>query len=222
MTSGIIGQVLLGLKKAPPTLYVGGTTEDAVNRTTYSLSVDIGTEASDRFVVVSTVGLGTNGVTAVTINSVSASEIVAAGGGGGTSIPSALWGATVTSGSGSQTVSVTFAALNNNCAIQAWALFGLGSTTPYHTNSNTTAAATSLSTTLNIPQDGIAIGWSGINNDGSGGQTWTGLGEVVDDQVESITYSGASSSGMTAETGRTITCAGSGSVLRRIVAASWV
>lgn len=204
----------------PATLHVGGTYTTAANASTHtSGAIDIGTADAARYVVVAFGGQGNLGATSVTIGGISASKIDDSFSASNTSV--SLWGAAVPTGT-TAVVVVNWSTTNNNIYLQLYSMYGLSSTTPYHTNKNVVTSGAGVSTTLNIPTNGIAIAGAGtwINNVD---HTFVGVTEDLDAQIESsIKFGAASSSLMSAETGRTLSyTAVSGSAAKRIVAASW-
>jgi hypothetical protein len=141
-------------------------------------------------------------------------------GGGSVELYSAIYGLTVTSGT-TATIVVTYSTAKVRCGIAVYALYGLTSTTEHHGNSNN-GAGTSISTTLNIPSQGIAIAGS-ICASNNADHSATGLTEDTDTSPENPTrFIAMSASNMSSETGRTITATGTASTSRIISAASWV
>ena len=174
---------------------------DSVDRSTYTYtSQSIGTEAADRIVVVAVTYTTTASISSVTINLVSATQVVAATGSGGQKIE--LWKASVPTGT-SVTIIVVHPGTSDRGSIGVWAVYGASSTT-YDTGSKT--AADPLSDTVNIPTGGVVIAAAANNDAGTDTYTWTGLDENYDALVEDPTdHSGASRAFESAETGYTVT-----------------
>jgi hypothetical protein len=180
----------------------------AADLTTYTFAGrTLGAAASNRLIVLGVdASANTIGATAVTIGGVSATQLVAAAGGGTTFI--SLWVAAVPAGTTGDIV-VTFGDGKNRCGIAWWRLVDANATA-FHTASDN--GATTLSADLNVVRGGFAVGVA-CENLASGQPaspiyTWTGLNENAgsDQSVESThRHSAASDSFDAAETGRTIT-----------------
>lgn len=194
------------------------TAQDATDQTTYTFSArSLGAADSARYIVV---GVGARNeavaISSVTIGGVTASSIVSLESSPTRAI-AALYGAAVPTGTTGDVV-VTFASAGAlNCCIALYRLLGY-STTAYATGTDNTIASNLLSTTIDIPSSGAAIGVRAEHTgSGSGPSTaWVGLATAdvaVNNLVESgATYvSVASSSGMSSETGRTVSCHTTGS-----------
>ena len=118
------------------------------------------------------------------------------------------------------TIVVTFSAAVNRCGIGVYALYNLGSTTPFASNGAGTAAnSTTISTTLNIPSAGIAVLSTGSNINEA--LTITGLTEDFDQTILSAQQGGASAQTMTPETGRALSSSSATARTRSISAVSW-
>ena len=214
---------------APTRVYVGST-GDATNQQNYTFTNHaIGAAASDRLVVVvitwevnsggtinlSSVSIGGNAATIIRQDEAPTSRRA----------HSAIAALAVASGS-TATIAVGLSATNaNSCAVHVYALYGLTSTTPFANNGNGVQTAASVSTTLDIPAGGVAVAGSSHNGAATGEDaTVTGLDEDVDMQTtdQFFYHQAASSQGMSAETGRTITTSSAlANASRSISAASW-
>ena len=191
--------------------------------TTYTFSTQaLGAAHSNRRIAVFISGSAAASgrtISTVTINSASAAVVSdgvtsasADGGGGSTTRLSALWIATVPTGTTGDIV-ITFSGAVERCAISVYRLLNTG-TTAHHVANDTTITSNAFSTSLNIPGSGAAIG--GVAADGnSAARTWTAtnITENVDATIEgNHTYSTASGFFTTPETGRTITFTASGAL----------
>lgn len=108
-------------------------------------------------------------------------------------------------------------------AIHPICVRGLVSTTPHHSNSNGVGAATSVSTTLNIPASGIQI-VSAASLNGGAAHTATGYTPAVatGTQIDtSFRFQPGYDIGLATQAGRTLTNTGVSSTRRAIAAASW-
>jgi hypothetical protein len=196
---------------------------DSGSATTYTFSgKTLGAAASDRIIVVGT--FSTNAVktvSAVTIGGVSAAQVVAATNSGGEQC--ALWQAAVPTGTTGDIV-VTWSGAEVGCGIGVWRI--VGATSAAHASSGVSGASP-LSSTLDIPANGVAIAYSGA---ASSNRTaaWTGLTEGfdangVEDGVNSGNHTGASGAFATLQTGLTIQMTLSGTSIRNpvLTMASW-
>ena len=110
------------------------------------------------------------------------------------------------------------------CSIHVYTLTGHNSATPHDTDYNTATDVTSISSSLNIPAGGVAIGGS-VSRRKDEAVTWTNLADENYDGIiaDSGRVSSASEIRMVAETGRTITSTWSTSSQEAsISSASWV
>ena len=196
---------------------------DSSSATAYTFSgVALGAAASDRIIVVG--GFSTNAVhtvSSVTIGGVSAAQVVAATNSGGEQC--ALWQAAVPTGTTGNIV-WTWSGSEVGMGIGVWRI--VGATATAHASSGVTGASP-LSSTLNIPANGVAIAYSGAASSNRTA-TWTGLTEGfdangVEDGVNSGNHTGASDAFTTTQTGRTIQMTLSGVSIRNpvLTMASW-
>jgi hypothetical protein len=194
-------------------------------------SCDIGVAASDRLVVV--VATSTKSIspardfTAVTIGG-NAATIHATtsegdpGIGGNPSMSIAIASLSVPSGT-SAAISVTLAGNVDGACIAVYALYGLSSYSPFDTGTGSNIGG-NPSLTLDVPAGGFVIAGYGGMGGTLGSATWTGLNAV--DQNESFPgpsawSSGATQSGLSAQTGRTISVTASADGPEVLIAASF-
>lgn len=201
--------------------YQGGA-HDSVNRTTYTFaSQALGDEDGNRYIVVGITDYGVVGdVSSVTINGVSASEIVDdfPSGGGYTQ----LWGALVTTGTTGDIV-VTKSSTGVEMSIHTWALYGLTSTTAYDTSAGQTTGA--YTATLDIPADGMVVMMVAEVQAGAGTWAWSG-GTLTDADEDYDAVTGGAQAGASADTlpsavSATLTATESGGRNGSFAAASW-
>ena len=196
---------------------------DSSSATAYTFSGQaLGAAASDRIIVVG--GFSTNAVqtvSSVTIGGVSATQVVAATNSGGEQC--ALWQAAVPSGTTGDIV-WTWSGAEVGMGIGVWRI--IGATASAHASSGVTGAS-ALSSTLDIPENGVAIAYSGSASS-SRTATWSGLSEVFDangieDGSASGNHTGASNAFDSAQTGLTIQMTLSGAPIRNpvLTMASW-
>lgn len=116
---------------------------------------------------------------------------------------------------------VTFSAAMLRCAVVAWSVSGLSSTTETDTASATSGDPTTVS--LDIPANGFGVSVIGSNATSSLTLTWTGLTEDFDTTYASgRTISGASQEFATAQTALSISADWSGAPSTQcMVAAAW-
>lgn len=165
-----------------------GFTGSTAGGTSRNYTLDIGTAAADRVVVIG-VGNDTGNPTGCTINGVTATMIAQAS----TSTDSAtLFAAVVPSGSGNQTVTITYAASFKRSNVSCFVISGGASVTP----DDIVQAALSSSSSGNQQlvadaADGVMIA---IASSGGGVTwTWTGITEQFDSNAYVIGVSGAMS-----------------------------
>lgn len=193
---------------------------------------NIGVAAADRQVIV--VATSTKSIspyrpfTAVTIGgnaaTIHASEV--AGDGGISANPSmsmSIASLAVPSGT-TATITVSLTGNVDGACIAVYALYGLVSVTPYDTASNGGVGA-NPSTTIDVPAGGIVIAGYGGMGGTPGSASWTGLNAVDQNQAfpgaGPAWSSGATQSGLAAQTGRTISVTAAASGPELIVAASF-
>lgn len=195
-------------------------------------SCDIGDEDPDRLVVV----VATNtksisprrAVTSVTIGG-NAATIHAAAEEGDTVVsanPSmgiAIASLVVATGTAA-TISIGTAGNVDGACIAVYALYGLSSATPHDTASDTEAAGSNPSTTIDIPAGGTVIAGYGAMGGTLGTVSWVGLSNV--DQNESFPgpsawSSGANQAGMSAQTAHPLSASSSATGPEVLIAASF-
>lgn len=195
------------------------------NLTTYTFSsMSFGAAHSSR-IIVCTVGsvatASSPSISSFTIGGVSATQAkFATTDVGGDVIKTAIYYAAVPTGTSGDVV-ITWSDGMDSCEIGLYRMINNLSATPYHTNSGATTSGTSVSTTLNIPAQGFAVGVEASESTTSN-VTWTGLTEDYDLLVDGGRKgSGASSFPHAAETGKTITAATSTTTYHGLCVASW-
>ncbi|MGE0604992.1 MAG: hypothetical protein AB7O46_14530, partial [Xanthobacteraceae bacterium] len=160
--------------------------QDTSNLSTYTFSsADLGTPASNRYIIVGAIGVGgsASAISSVTVGGVSAALVIA-----GTlqfASPIELWIASVPTGATGNIV-VVFNSSESACGIGVWAAY-LASPTAIDTGSGTTT----FNDTLTSAAGGFAVAISMLNS--AAGSTWTNITENYDNVVEtSSQMSGAS------------------------------
>ena len=166
-------------------------------------SQSLGAADSDRYIIVGAIarkaGAATS-VSSVTIGGVTSTELLDISNSDSNSNNAGLFIANVPTGTTGDVV-VTYGATMVRCAIGMWRILGIEDGTPYDSDSST---ASDPSVSLDIPADGATVGMA-ISNSATTA-TWTGITEDFDGTLESfVTYTGASDSDMSEETGRTLT-----------------
>ena len=170
-------------------------THSSATATAYTFSAhNIGTAASDRFVVVGIFGLhnggGTGTISSVTIGGSTAtllnklSDYSLIGNWG-------LYGLTVTSGTTADII-VTFDRAMEGASIAVWNINGLISVTPTDTQS-ATATSGAVSVTLNIQSGGVGLAVGGRQSVNTT-YTWGGLTEDFDASMDAASDSGSGAS----------------------------
>lgn len=230
MVNQLVGFGAGGAVARPTRVYVGST-GDATNAQNYTFTDhDIGDAAADRLVVVAITwevnSGGTINLSTVSIGGNAASIIRQDVSPTSRRAHSAIAALAVASGT-TATIAVGLSSTNaNSCAVHVYALYNLTSTTPFDDNGGGVQIAGSVSTTVDIPEGGICIAGSSHNGVATGEDaSVTGLDEDVDMQTtdQFFYHQAASSQGMSAETGRTITTSSAtANASRSISVASWV
>jgi hypothetical protein len=185
-----------GGPQAPHAEYIG-VVQSGADSASYTFdAVQIGQAASDRTIVVA-VHSATNlalQYTELHIGNVAAQKVVALGEGVAPSGPTALYVASVPTGS-TANIRVDMSAMAVRCAVAVHALYGLDSTTPNDTKTAESQNAASLS--IDVPSGGVAI--SALSRAGAGSSAiWTGIDERYDFMLTEATpgiptlFSGAS------------------------------
>jgi len=187
------------------------------NAYTFS-SQNLGTAASDRYIIVVAVarkaGASTT-LSSISVGGVSATIVKQATNNVSNTDVAGVAIAAVPTGTTGDIV-VTWGATMVRCAIMAYRATGIDATA-YDSDSSLSG---NPSVSLDIPANGFAIG--GGLTAASTTTSWTGLTEDADGTLESfVTYSSASQSFVSAETGRTITMTFGSSTESVGVFASW-
>lgn len=164
---------------------------------------NLGTEASDRYIVVTVNGRkagATTSISSVTVGGVAATIAVQrVNTVTNTSVAGIAIAAVPTGATGD--IVVTFADTLARCAIGAYRIDNLFSATAYDTDSSVSADP---SVGLNVSNPGFAIGTGAAS--GTGSVTWTGLTEDYDFISESSTnFTGASLNVSATQANRTMT-----------------
>jgi hypothetical protein len=170
---------------------------DTGNNSTYTFSSqDIGTAAADRYVIVavSNSSAGSGSLSSATIAGVSATILQASANGGG-DIATTIIGASVPTGATGSVV-VNFGTGQVRCAIGVWAVYGLLSTTPVATASQSGNPGT---LNVNTHSGGIVVA-AGVSSDAGSSATWSGATERYDATTELQAESGADYTASSAET----------------------
>lgn len=214
------GMLITGLNAATGTVDVVYRDVDGTNGATSSrtyTAMDLGTAASDRRIIV---GVGSRAasaitVTSVTVQGISATQIVAVANG---NTNADIWLASVPTGTTGDVV-ITFSASSARQGCAVWSMTGASSGTAHDTGSSTAANPTD---TINCPANGAIVGFV-FNGTNSGTSTWTGITEDIDLDIgpgSSLT-TGASLEFATTQTGLAVTCTLGTSSAPAGVFASW-
>jgi len=205
--------------------YIGSTTFAGTTATVTLSSVNIGTASSDRLVVVfcsiRRASVPARTISSVAINSTTATTVVSGSQNGTRGVACGIYTLLVTSGT-TATIDVTASGTYSDGVISVYTLTGLSSNTAFHSASNGNTTKSALSMSLNVPSAGIVIGgWGGCDGSNAG-VTWTNIAtEDVDSVVGGLNWSTASETGMSSQTGRSITVTPAGRATNFIVSASW-
>jgi hypothetical protein len=191
-----------------------GQTSSETDLSTYTFaSQSLGTEQSDRKIVVAVMGRrissGDTGLvpSTVTVGGVSATLAVSSASSGDRNSAS-IWIADVPTGATGDIV-VTFSANQGRCGIGWWATYGLTSSTPTDTASTSTNGG---ALDIDISAGGLGFGYGNSGAGTATTHTWVGLTEDFDAAVGTGNgwHSGASLETATAATPLTVNCTGSG------------
>ena len=215
---------------APVLTYIGRSTSTTTASTITINNVPIGSASSDRLVVVAVMCAHNSNAssTVITGGSIGGSAATAVVASSAMTFPAvtAILTRLVTSGT-MATVTINLSSTVQRTALDVYTITGLSSTTAFDSNTNSSEANTnSLSTTLDIPEGGCAIGTL-CTQEGSStySHTWSGLTEDAD-SAAGLSYGGytsASSQLMSAESNRIISVTQSGNTRRKsMCVASWV
>lgn len=194
-------------------------TTDTTDTNAYTFaSQNLGTAASDRYIIVVAVarkGGASTTLSSVTIGGVSATIVKQVTNNVSNTDVAGIAIAAVPTGTTGDIV-VTWGASMVRCAIMAYRATGINATA-YDSDSSTSG---NPSVSLDIPASGFAIG--GGLTAASTTTSWTGLTEDTDGTLESfVTYSSAHDEFPSGETGRTITMTFGSSTESAGVFASW-
>ncbi len=171
--------------RSTPTLSYRTNATDNTDASTYTFAAaDIGTAASDRYVVVGFAARNQATITSITVGGIAATLVKLQG---NTDV-AALYIAAVPTGATADIV-VTLPGTALRAGIGVWALYGLSASGAAEATAASTAATADLS--LTVTAGAIVIGQA--YNDAGLSFAWVGLTENFDAQLEaSNSYSGAS------------------------------
>jgi hypothetical protein len=157
---------------------------------TYTFSAqNLGTAASDRYIIVGVTHRGTGVISTVTVDGIAAAELVVIANG---STQVGLYLASVPTGTSGDVV-VTLSTTTNRCGVHMWRAVGLGEASAFDTLA---IAANILQGAVEVPAGGFTVAVA--LNSQSDTFTWTGLTEDHD-SVADVTMSAASKSSSSAE-----------------------
>lgn len=183
-------------------------------------SVNLGTAASDRYIiacVASRVGSGTPTIDAVSIGGVAATPVVTQVNTSSGSNRIGIYIAAVPTGTTGD-VDVTFSTTMLRCVVTLYRATAINSATASDTDSSTSSDPTC---SLNVPAGGFAIGTACVGST-TGTYTWTGITEDYDAATEAFTMTSASDEFVSEQTGLTLTATYSGLETAPVgVFASW-
>jgi hypothetical protein len=204
---GAVQEVASG---ALPTLSYQTAAADATDATSYTFSSQaIGTDTgSTRTVLLAIYGLNVTAlrtISSLTVGGVSGTLLHSNSVSSGSFSSVAFYAFTSVSGT-TATVAVTWSGQQLRCQIGLWAAYDLSSLTPVATASSTSASAT---LNVNTSADGMVLA-AGYGN-ASATFTWTGVTERYDAATETVGFSVADASGVTAESPRTVSASQAGS-----------
>lgn len=190
--------------------------------TTYTFSsLSIGDAAANRKIVVCVDGVNVadGSVSSVTVGGNSASLVVAAPTGGSVAKNrSEIWAVDVAAGTTADVV-VTFSVAYFNCGVGVFRVIGAASSA---TDTGSSVAAPTMTDTLNIPANGIAIGGARSTDAAPPTFTWVGIAENYDtDHAGTDGYTGASAEFESEQVGLNITCTSTGTIGQAMAIASW-
>ncbi|MBL8713246.1 MAG: hypothetical protein JNM12_10120 [Alphaproteobacteria bacterium] len=167
-------------KRPPPTLAYQSQQSSLTNITvgnTYSFaSVGIGTAAADRLVIAAVRIQGGAEIDTVTIGGVTATLAAI-------DFDTGIYYALVPTGTTATITVLVKTATSTSCSVGVYTLTGYINAVPYDAGNISNAAShTVLSSTWNVPLDGVLVGVSGRT--GTGTVTWSGASEDYDTVVE--------------------------------------
>ena len=191
------------------------TATDVANLAAYTfVGQNLGAASADRYIIVAYAGIGTNGITSVSVGGVGATLLTPAVSGSNFTTGIAI--AAVPSGATGDIV-VDLAGSSTSCTIAVFRAVKLLSATAFHSVQSTDIDP---SIALNIPAAGFAIGM-GQTGSSAGAATWTGLTERSEVVVENSVATSACDNLPNAETGRTVGITFVGSSAGASAYASW-
>lgn len=216
-----------GTAVTPATFIYKGQSTQEPNQASYTYStLDFGTAAADRFVIVGITAHDSSGskdITSCTIGGVTATKLVDGTGGGVISCD--LWGAVVPTGTTGDVV-FNVASTATKSAITWGVAYNLQSTTPVDTLVVNTGSTTPLAGNIDVSEGGFVFGIMTVQNTVAS-YTATGYTEASDQTIGtgngsygSGYYGGNPSSPVSAEANRSLSVAISGADARQCV--SWV
>jgi hypothetical protein len=199
-----------------------GQTIDTVDRSTYTFnSVNVGTAAANRRIVVgivSRVTLGTDTLNSVTCNGNAMALVAESTRSGNPATVVSLYEIVEPSGTTANFV-VTFSATTSHCSLD---VFTVANSNGVKTDTLTSTAVNPTGT-ITVPTNGCAVGICGFGaSAGTGSVAWTNLSEDSDIQVESGTFaSTAHSNSLGGDTTITATITGTGAVRKGMAVGAW-
>jgi len=211
---------LVGGRAAAAVSYVGRNDAGSGSVATFN-SQGIGAAAANRTVIIS---VGQNSGSrpsspTVTVNGNAATLIVARRTDYSTSASTtqALYAIEVPTGTTANIV-VTWSTTVDTTAIGVWAAYGLGSLSPYDTE---TSGADPAAMNVDVPAGGIVVG-AVFNGNNVAVGTWTGLTENYDQNFRSFyAHTGACAAYSSAQAPATVSCDIASPNVQAGVAASW-
>lgn len=205
---------------SPVTIAFVANTEDLTNATVYTFSgASLGTEASNRKIVVSVTSLtSADTVSTLTVGGNSASVVIATSTSGTNEMIAELWQLALAAGTTGDIVVTMTGAGAAHCGIGVWAVYGAAAAA-FDTG---TSAADPLVDTLNIPGGGVAIGIA-ASEAVNATFAWTNLTEDFDNLLDSnASESAANDVFNSTKTGLSITANPTGNTLALALSlASW-
>lgn len=200
----------IGTKK-PSVSFRGSLFSDTINTRTFSTTIDLGTTAPSRFIVVGTACATGSGEepTGCTVDGVSATKAIGYSPTGVFSVPVQLWGVANASG-GSVTVAFTKpgGADMDHGSLAVWSCYNLRSQTARATN---TGSGNPASVGLTVLANSLVFGVGAASNAGTVTWTLTGLTEDATDGTAPF-QSEYGSASLVAAGSRTIEFGGVGSI----------
>lgn len=177
---------------------------ETANQSSYTdSSVNLGIEASGRFIVVAVSylsGSNSRAITGITVGGSSLTEDIQNRNSGNSTNPCvAMFSGVISTGTSGDVV-ITLAGTVNNMMMSTYSAYNLVNNAVYDTD---TASGGTSTMSINIPTKGIALG-AGGGNSAVSSCTWVGLDEDNDQDDGGGYRSTASAGPLLAETGRAI------------------